>query len=103
MAERFPTMAVTIRVGDLVSANMEMARRIREEVETEIARRAQDIGDRLIPAAEARAMLGNPNPSTMYRWEHDKGYLTTVKIGDRNYYRASDLERIIQVHIPTKH
>ena len=74
-----------------------LARRIAEITEEAVSGRASELGERLIPAKEARAALGNPDPSTMYRWSV-LGYLTPVKIGVRNYYKASDLERIIRAH-----
>lgn len=97
IAEKFPQMSVTIKAGDLLAANMEMARQIREEVEFEVAARADEIGDTLIPEREAIRALGNPDPSTMYRWRQ-RNYLTAVKIGTRNYYTASSIRRIISNH-----
>ena len=97
LAKQCPQMSVTVRLRDLLDAGEALARRIQEDTEAAVATRAAEIGDRLVPAEEARAALGYPDASTMYRWSK-KGYLTPVKIGVRNYYKASDLERIIQAH-----
>lgn len=97
LAEKYPQMAITINVGDLVAANADLARRVREEVEVEVAARAAEVGDSLIPEREAIKMLGNPDPSTMYRWRK-RNYLTAVKIGTRNYYTSSSIRNIIHNH-----
>lgn len=97
MAEQCPDVSVTIKVGDLVAANEALAARVREDVEAEVAARAEEIGDSLIPEREAIRALGNPDPSTLYRWRK-RNYLTAVKIGVRNYYTASSIRRIINNH-----
>ena len=93
----YPQMAITIKASDLVAANEELARRVREDVEAEVAARAEEVGDTLIPEREAIKMLGSPDPSTLYRWRQ-RNYLTAVKIGVRNYYTASSIRRIIKNH-----
>jgi hypothetical protein len=97
LAKECPQMSVTVRLCDLLDAGEALARRIAEITEEAVSGRASELGERLIPAKEARAALGNPDPSTMYRWSV-LGYLTPVKIGVRNYYKASDLERVIRAH-----
>ena len=97
MAEAYPQMAVTIKASDLVAANEELARRVRQDVEAEVAARADEVGDTLIPEREAIKMLGSPDPSTLYRWRQ-RNYLTAVKIGVRNYYTASSIRQIIKNH-----
>lgn len=94
MAKAFPEVSVTIRLRDLLEANEALVRKVREECAREQARRERQYGDTLVPKAEARKMLGNPDPSTMYRWEK-AGYLTSVKIGVKVHYRQSDIEAII--------
>lgn len=103
LAKAAPQMSVTIRLDDLLTAGEELVRRTRAETEAAVAARAAEIGDRLIPAADAKAALGNPNRTTLWRWKTKYGYLTPVKIGARNYYKASDITRIIKLHaIPTR-
>jgi hypothetical protein len=97
LADQYPNMTVAIKVSDLIQANRELARSVREEVETEVAERTAEIGERLIPKAEARVMLGNPDDSTLYRWA-ERGYLTRVKIGNKIYYTAASLRKIIHNH-----
>ena len=98
LAKTCPQMSVTVRLADLLEAGEELARRIAEEVEAGVAARAAEVGDRLVPAREAVVMLGNPDRSTLWRWSQKYGYLTPVKIGARNYYKASDIEKIIRKH-----
>ena len=88
-------MTVSIRLRDLLEANESLVRKVREECYSEIYRRERQVGDSLIPMKEARAMLGNPHPTTMWRWEQ-YGYLTKVKIGVKVFYRQSDIEAIIR-------
>jgi len=97
IAELYPQMALTIKASDLVAANEELARRVRQDVEAEVAARADEVGDTLIPEREAIRMLGSPDPSTLYRWRQ-RNYLTAVKIGVRNYYTASSIRQIIKNH-----
>lgn len=97
MARQYPDLSVTIRLGDLLEANERLVRRVREDVEAEAARRRVEYGDPLIPKAEARRILGNVDPSTLWRWEK-AGYLTPVKIGVKVFYRKGQLDALIQQH-----
>ena len=101
MAKTFPDMSVTIRLGDLLKANEALARRVREEASRDREREREEHGDYLVAAEEARAMLGNPHPTTMWRWEGAQ-YLHPVRIGGRKFYRSSELERIIKGHTVKK-
>lgn len=94
MAKAFPDMTVSIRLRDLMQANEALARKVREEVEREQAKRDRQAGDHLVRKEEARKMLGGPDPSTLWRWEQ-RGYLTPVKIGVKVFYRRSDLDQLI--------
>lgn len=96
-AKAFPDMTVSIRLRDLLEANEALARKVREECSREVERRERLIGDNLIPFKQARVLLGNPDPSTMWRWEKC-GYLAKIKIGVKVYYRQSDIEDIIKNH-----
>lgn len=95
MAKAFPELTVRIRLRDLLEANEALAMKVRKDCEREQARRERQYGDTLVPKAEARKILGNPDPSTMYRWEK-AGYLTSVKIGVKVHYRQSDIDAIIK-------
>lgn len=97
LSKAFPEMTVSIRLRDLLDANEALARKVREDCEREQRKRERDLGDALIPFKEARAMLGSPDPSTMWRWEK-AGYLTKVKIGVKVFYRQSSIEGIINNH-----
>jgi len=96
MAKEFPELTVSIRLSDLLQANEALVVKVRKECEREQASREKQYGDTLIPRAEARKMLGNPDPSTMWRWEKKYGYLTPVKIGVKVFYRQSDIDAIIK-------
>ena len=95
MAKEFPELTVSIRLRDLLEANEALVVKVRKECEREQARRERQYGDALVPKAEARKLLGSPDPSTMWRWEQ-AGYLTPVKIGVKVHYRQSDIDAIIK-------
>lgn len=97
MAERYPGMSVTIRLGDLLEANERLARRVRKEVEDELAQRERSCGCRLVPKAEVKAMLG-VSDSTLWRWEHEYDYLRPVRFGVKTFYRERDIRAIIDAH-----
>ena len=94
LSRQFPDLSVTVRLGDLVAANERLARKVRREAEAEMERRRDEYGDILIPKEEARRMLGNPSPTTLWRWE-GREYLHPVRIGTRVHYRKSEIERIM--------
>lgn len=48
MAKAFPDMTVSIRLRDLMQANEALARKVREEVEREQAKRDRQAGDHLV-------------------------------------------------------
>jgi len=95
IARTYPDVCITVRLGDLLEANETLARKVREEAEREAERRFQIHSDFLVAKEEARARLGRPDPSTLWRWEK-AGYLIPVRIGTRVFYRQSDLDRLIQ-------
>ena len=97
LARQCPQMSVTVKLEDLLTAGEQIARRVKDDAEHAVSQRAAEVGDRLIPGREARIMLGSPDPATMYRWSR-RGYLTPVKIGTRNYYKAVEIEAIIRNH-----
>ena len=97
MAQRYPDLAVTIRLGDLLEANEQLARRIRREAEETQARRDREAGCRLIPKDRVAGMLG-VDPSTLWRWENEYDYLHPVRIGRKVYYRESEIQAIIDAH-----
>lgn len=94
LAKSCPDVSVSVRLGDLLDAGERLARRVREDAEREQERRREEFGDYLIPAKDARRMLGGPDPSTLWRWEQ-KDYLHKVKIGASVYYRESEIRKII--------
>lgn len=50
--------------------------------------------DGMLSAKQAMDMLG-VKAETLWRW-HNRGYLCHVKVGNRNYYKRCDLERILR-------
>ena len=99
IAKQYPGMSVTVRLGDLLEANEALARKVREEAE---ARTAPKNSYRLIPKDELVRML-NVDPSTLWRWENEYGYLQPVRFGRKVFYRESDVAAIIEAHSRTNH
>lgn len=97
MAQQFPDMSVTIRLGDLMEANEALIRKVREEVEAEVLERERTSGCRLIPKEEVKAMLGVCN-TTLWRWEKEYDYLKPVRFGGKTFYRELDITAIIEAH-----
>ena len=50
--------------------------------------------DGMIDSKQAMAMLG-VKAETLWRW-HKSGYLCHYKVGNRNYFKRCDLERILR-------
>lgn len=92
-----PGMSVTVSAKDLLAVCRQVAQTVLEEANAAVKEREATIGDRLIPAEEAQGILGKPHKSTMWRWKN-KGYLTPVKIGVRNFYPASEIRGLIERH-----
>lgn len=97
MARRYPDLCVTIRLGDLLEANEQLARQIRREADESRARRDSDAGCLLIPKDRVAGMLG-VDPSTLWRWENEYNYLHPVRIGRKVYYRQTEIQAIIDAH-----
>ena len=97
MAEAFPDMCVTIRLGDLMEANEALVRKVREEVEAETMERERVCGCKLIPKAEVKAML-DVCDTTLWRWENEYDYLKPVRFGGKTFYREPDINAIIEAH-----
>lgn len=96
MAKAFPDMSVTIRLGDLLQANNDLARQVRAEAAADMARMRLEYRDVLIQKEEARVqLLGGVDPSTLWRWEK-RGYLHPVRIGVKVFYRKGEIERLIE-------
>ena len=47
----------------------------------------------LVDSKEAKRLLG-VKAETLWRW-HNMGYLCHTKIGNRNFYKRSDIEKIL--------
>jgi len=90
-------MSVTVSLRELLTFGKQLAQDVLDEASSAVKEREAVIGCTLIPEKEAREILCNPDPSTMYRWSQS-GYLRRVKIGVRNYYTAESIQRIINQH-----
>ncbi|MCD8285836.1 MAG: helix-turn-helix domain-containing protein [Clostridia bacterium] len=83
-----PTMIVTVRASDLLSAFEACAASA-----LRLAREAVEEPDRLISKDEAARMLG-VSPTTLWRWEK-AGYLSPVRIGVAVRYRMREINEMI--------
>lgn len=97
MANEYPDMCVTIRLGDLMAANEDLIRKVRQEVEAEIQKREKTWGCKLIPKEDVMNMLGVCN-TTLWRWEKVYDFLKPVRFGGKTFYREPDINAIIEAH-----
>lgn len=83
-------LQLVIRYEDLkkVCADLYNEERIRQE------KLKENENNGMLSNKEAMEMLG-VKAETLWRW-HNSGYLCHVKVGNRNYYKRCDLERILQ-------
>ena len=95
LARQFPDMSITVRLGDLMAANRKLLSQMRDEARRE-AERIAGVSDEqeLIPRLVLAKRL-HVDPSTLWDWAR-RNYLTPVKIGTKVYYRACDVDRVIE-------
>lgn len=98
LATQFPDMNITIRLGDLVEANKELARQTKEDVESAImrsnaAKNAEGHSQRQLSRRETCQRL-NVSLPTLYRWDK-LGYLRPTRIGRKVCYQEADINRLL--------
>ncbi|MBR0281271.1 MAG: MerR family transcriptional regulator [Oscillibacter sp.] len=91
LARTNPEITISIRVGDLITAARTIIADTRAELEGTIAAERADF---LIPREDVVDIL-KVDPSTLYRWEKEYGYLIPVRRGTRVFYRNSDIQPIL--------
>ncbi len=90
IAEAFPTMQVTISVGDLLKANKELVTETVKALEQKLT----DAAAETYPSADKVAEMLSVSKPTLWRWEKS-GYLIPVRIGGKVRYKMSDVKRIL--------
>ena len=91
LAEKYPEISVTIRLGDLIEANEMLIKRAKEELEQLIT----DQNTETYPTREkVREILG-VSSATLWRWAQS-GYLKPLNCGGKRRYRMSDVRRILE-------
>ena len=65
---------------------------VREVIEDALGGNSPKCNGGLVSAEEAIEQL-KVSKATLYRWKEQQ-YLTPVKLGRKNYYRTSDIQRI---------
>ncbi len=90
IAEAFPTMQVTISVGDLLKANRELVTETVKALEQKLT----DAAAETYPSTDKVAEILSVSKPTLWRWEKS-GYLIPVRIGGKVRYKMSDVKRIL--------
>lgn len=90
IAEAFPTLQVTISVGDLLKANRELVTETVKALEQKLT----DAAAETYPSADKVAEMLSVSKPTLWRWEKS-GYLIPVRIGGKVRYKMSDVKRIL--------
>lgn len=92
LGERYPDLQIVIRLGDLIEAIKVVHNEVVENYEKRIAQEHKAEQEASVSSKQAMEMLGVTKP-TLWRWKNE-GYLVPFKIGAKNRYRMSDIERI---------
>lgn len=83
-------LTLSVGAADLHEFADTLIRQAREEAEREITERQKEI---YYTPEEVEAIF-RVNNSTLWRWSK-RGYLIPIKIGGKNRYRKSDIDRIL--------
>lgn len=91
LAEKYPEISVTIRLGDLIEANEMLIKRAKEELEQLIT----DQNTETYPTREKVMEILDVSAPTLWRWAKS-GYLKPLNCGGKRRYRMSDVRRILE-------
>lgn len=91
LAEKYPDISVTIRLGDLIEANEMLIKRAKEELEQLIT----DQNTETYPTREKVMEILDVSAPTLWRWAKS-GYLKPLNCGGKRRYRMSDVRRILE-------
>lgn len=91
LAEKYPDISVTIRLGDLIEANTILIQETKRELEQIIA----DQNTETYPSREKVMEILGVSSATLWRW-NKMGYLSPLNVGGKRRYRMSDVRRILE-------
>lgn len=95
MANRYPTMCVTVQASDLAAFGAAIVQDAMTKQRAACEEQAREAaGEKLLKADEAGRMLG-VSERTLARWRK-RGYLEAANLGGQIRYRLSDCRRIIE-------
>lgn len=91
VSNKFPDLAVSIRLKDLIAANRCLIQEAKEDLAKELSESRQE---KFISVEKVIELLSVSKP-TLWRWQKSE-YLVPVSVGGRNRYRMSDINRILE-------
>ncbi|MDD6686829.1 helix-turn-helix domain-containing protein [Sodaliphilus pleomorphus] len=91
IAKQCPDLVVSIKLGDLVEANMLLIAETKRELEQMIT----DQNAETYPSREKVMEMLDVSQATMWRWQKS-GYLVPINVGGKRRYRMSDVKRILE-------
>ena len=94
LAAEHSEITISIKLCDLIEANKALIQEaVNNYKESIIKAHEKEKAENAISSKKAMKILHVSQP-TLWRWAH-AGYLVPFKVGSKNRYRMSDIERII--------
>ena len=91
IAREYPDMIVSVRVGDLVSANKILLSDTVSAMEEQLTRKNKVT----FQTREQVLETLNVASSTLWRWQKS-GYLVPINVGGQRRYKSSDIDEILE-------
>ena len=94
LAAEFPEITISIKLADLIEANKALVQDVVNNYKESIIKAHEtEKAENAISSKKAMKILHVSQP-TLWRWAH-AGYLVPFKVGSKNRYRMSDIEKIM--------
>lgn len=91
LAKECPDVTINVRLGDLVTANKELA----AETVRNLEKRISDAAAETYPSVDKVAEMLSVSKPTLWRWEKI-GYLKPVRIGGKVRYKMSEVKKLLE-------
>lgn len=90
LAKVCPEAIISVKVGDLIEANVALVAKTKEQLEQLIT----DSATETYPSRQKVAEILDVDLSTLHRWAK-RGLLVPIEIGGKRRYRMSDVRRML--------
>lgn len=91
VAEQYPELNITVKVGDLIKAIDYCVSKTRQELELQIT----DAKTETYPSPKRVSEILDVDLSTLWRW-NKRGYLCHTEVGGKRRYKMSDVNAILK-------